>query len=108
MHKTLSHSCSTDEDESKVIIVNKNLLQSCSTEEDKLCSTEEEKSECTITEQKDANSEVIYNMPNYFNVFNIFKCGRNLLDRLDVSYKRSYMATPKEEYTEFLKKGEKQ
>ena len=37
-------------------------------------------------------------MPNYFNAFNIFECGRKLLDRLDVSYKIACMATPKEEY----------
>ena len=42
-------------------------------------------------------------MPNYFNAFNIFKCGRNILDRLDVSYEKAYMATPREEYfTEML------
>ena len=34
IHKILSQSCSTDEDESKGIIVNKNLLQSCSIDED--------------------------------------------------------------------------
>ena len=37
-------------------------------------------------------------MPNYFNAFNVFECGRKLLDRLDVSYERTCMATPKEEY----------
>ena len=31
-------------------------------------------------------------MANYFNNFNVFKCGRNLLDRLDVSYERACMA----------------
>ena len=42
-------------------------------------------------------------MPNYFIVFNIFEYRRKVLDRLDVSYERSYMATPKEEYfTEML------
>ena len=30
--------------------------------------------------------------------FNIFKCGRNLLDRLDVTYQRAFMATPAENY----------
>ena len=32
-------------------------------------------------------------MQNYFNAFNVFKCGRKLLDRLDVSYERACMAT---------------
>ena len=26
--------------------------------------------------------------------FNIFKCGRNLLDQLDVTYQQAFMATP--------------
>ena len=103
MHKTLLQSCSTDEDESKHIIVNKTLSQICSTEEGELCSTEEYKSECTITKQKDANNEVTYDVPNYCNGFNVFKCVRKLLDGLDVSYERACMATPKEEYfTEML------
>ena len=42
-------------------------------------------------------------MPNYFNAFNIFECRRNILERLEVSYKRACMATPKERYfTEML------
>ena len=72
MHKTLSQSFSTDEDESKGIIVNKNLLRSCSTDKDELFSTEEEKSECAIKKQKDAKNEVTYDMLNYFNAFNVF------------------------------------
>ena len=30
--------------------------------------------------------------------FDILKCGRNLLDRLDVTYQRYFMATPKDKY----------
>ena len=30
--------------------------------------------------------------------FNIFECGRNLLDRLDVTYQRAFMATPQDKY----------
>ena len=37
-------------------------------------------------------------MPNYFNAFNVFECRRKLLDKLDVSYEKWCMATPKEEY----------
>ena len=29
--------------------------------------------------------------------FNIFECGRNLLDQLDVTYQRSFMASPVQE-----------
>ena len=103
MHKTLFHIVSTDKDESKGIIVNKTLLQSCSTDKDKLCSTEEDKSECAIKKQEDTKNEVIYDVPNYFNSFNIFECVRNILDRLDVSYERACMANPKNEsFTEML------
>ena len=36
--------------------------------------------------------------------FNIFECGRNLLDQLDVTYQQAFMATPQDEYyTEMLK-----
>ena len=53
--------------------------------------------------KKDANNEVTYDVPNCFNVFNVFECWRKILDRLDVSYKRACIATPKEEYfTEML------
>ena len=35
--------------------------------------------------------------------FNIFECGRNILDRLDVTYQRAFMATPQDKYyTEML------
>ena len=81
--------CSTDEDESKGIIVNE-------------CSTEEDESECGIIKQKDANNEIEYDessvtndVPSYFNVF---ECGRKILDRLDLLYEQACMATPKEEY----------
>ena len=48
--------------------------------------------------KKNAKNEVTYDVLNYFNAFNIFECERKLLDRLDVSYEISYMATRKEEY----------
>ena len=44
MNETLLHSCSTDEEKLKSIIVNETLSQSCYTDEDELCSTEEDKS----------------------------------------------------------------
>ena len=50
------------------------------------CSTEEEKSEYANNKQKYANNEVTYDVPSYFNAFNVFECGGNILDRLDVSY----------------------
>ena len=42
--------------------------------------------------QRDAKNEITNDVTNYFNVFNIFECGRNLLDRLDLSYERACMA----------------
>ena len=56
---------------------------------DELCSSEEDKSEYTITEQKDAGNEVTYDVSN-FNVSNVFECRRQ---NHDVSYERVYMAT---------------
>ena len=36
--------------------------------------------------------------------FNIFECDRNLLDRLDVTYKRAFISTPQDKYyTDMLK-----
>ena len=67
---------------------------------DKLCSTEKDVSDYTITEQKGAEykeSSVTKEVPSYFN---IFECGRNLLDILDVTYERACMATPREKYYE--------
>ena len=61
---------------------------------EELCSTEEDKSEYTITEQKDAGNEVTYDVPN-FNVSNVFECGRN---NPDVSCERACMATEDNEY----------
>ena len=56
-----------------------------------------------MTELKDTKSEVTYDVPNGFKLFNVFEYGRKILYRLDVSYKRAYMAIPKEEYfTEML------
>ena len=51
VHETLSHNCSANKYESKQSIVNKNLLQNYSADVNKLCSTEIDKSEYTITEQ---------------------------------------------------------
>ena len=43
MHKTLSQNCSANKDESKQIIFSKNLSQNYSVDVEKLCSTEEDK-----------------------------------------------------------------
>ena len=78
----------------KKSIVNKTLSQNYSADVDKLCSTEEEKPEYTITEQKDKGNEVTYDVTN-FNVSIVNERGRN---NTDVSYERVYIATSGYEY----------
>ena len=34
--------------------------------------------------------------------FNIFECGRNLLNRLDLTYQRAFVATPQDKYYTML------
>ena len=75
--ETLSQICYTNEKKSKRTIVNEPLSQNCSAEDNKLSSTEEDKSECAIKKQKYSKNEVIYDATNYFNVSNVFECGRN-------------------------------
>ena len=95
VHEHLSQSCSENEDKSKQSIVNKTLLQNYSADLDELCSAEEDKSECTITEQKYAENGVTYDVPYNFNVSNVFECRIN---NPGVSYERAYMATERDEY----------
>ena len=66
------------------------------------CSTEEDESEFVINKQKDAKNEteyeeytVTYDVLRYFNVF---EWGRNIVNRLYVSYEQVCMATTKEKY----------
>ena len=73
VHEALSQIFSTDEDKSKGITINGTLSLSCSTDEDELCYTEEDKSECAIKKQKGANNEVTYDVPNYFNAFDVLE-----------------------------------
>ena len=104
VHKTLLQNCSAGESELKIIIVHKTLLHNYSADVGELCSTEIDISEYTITRKKDAEyeeSSVTKEMPIYFN---IFECGGNILDIIDVTYERACMATPKDKYyTKLLK-----
>ena len=89
MHKTLSENQSKDVSKSQCIIVHKILLQNNSVDV----------TENVITELKDNE----HNEPSVIgkgkSCFNIFECGRNILDQLDVTYQRSFMASPvQEEY----------
>ena len=51
--------------------------------------------ECAIKKQKDTNNEVACDVTHYFNVSNIFECGRN---NPEVSGERLYMDTEDNEY----------
>ena len=88
VHETLSQNCYSNKEESKQSIVNKTLSQNYSADVDKLCSTEIDKSEYNITEQKYEGSEVTYHVPD-FNVSNVFECRRK---NPDVSYEIAHMA----------------
>ena len=66
---------------------------------DELCSTEIYISEYNITEQKFAEYEESSVTKEVRSYFNIFECGRNLLDRIDVTYERAFMSTPKDKYS---------
>ena len=72
-----SQSGSTNKKKSKRSIVNKPLSQKFSAKENELGSTKEDESECANKKQKDANNEVACDVTNYFNVSNVFECGRN-------------------------------
>ena len=37
--------------------------------------------------------------------YNIFKCGRNLLDQLDVMYQQEFIVTPEDEYYKEMTKS---
>ena len=89
MHENLSENKSKDVSESECSIVHENLSQNNS----------EDVPENIITELKDDE----HNKPSVIgkgkSYFNIFECGRNLLDQLDVTYQREFMASPvQEEY----------
>ena len=52
----------------------------------------------TITELKDEENKEPSVTQKVTSYFNIFECGRNLLDQLEVTYQRAFMATPEDEY----------
>ena len=58
VHKTLSQNFSENKEKSKQSIFSKTLSQNYSADIDEVCSTEEYKSECIITKPKDAGIEV--------------------------------------------------
>ena len=88
MHGGLSGNVSTDVSKSKRNIFNKTLSQSISADA----------SEYTITEIIDKEYKELSVTKEVTSYFNIFECGRNLLDRLDGTYQRAFMDTTKDKY----------
>ena len=93
----------TDEDESKYIIVHKTLSENQSKDVSKSeCNIVHETlpqnnsadvPENVITEIKDDEHKEPSVTEKVTSYFNIFECGRNLLDQLDVTHKRAFMTT---------------
>ena len=88
VQETLSENNSKDISESERNIVNETLSQNNSMDVP----------ENTITELKEEEHKEHSMTEKVTSYFNIYKCGSNLLDRLDVTYQRVFMATPKDKY----------
>ena len=86
MHKTLSEKSYTDVSKSERNIAKKTLSQNNSADV----------SEYTIAELKDEEHKEPSVTEKVKSYFNIFKCVRNILYRLDVTYQQAFMATPEE------------
>ena len=73
----------------------RNFIAELFPERERIFFTKEGESEYANKKQKDAKNEVACDVTNYFNVSNLFGCGRN---NHDVSYERACMATEDIEY----------
>ena len=88
VHETLSENNSKDVSESERNIVNKTLSQN----------NYMDVPENTITELKDKEHKEPSVTDKVTGYYNIYECGRNILNQLDVTYQRAFMATPKHKY----------
>ena len=96
MHETLSKNKSMDVSKSECNIVHKTLSQKHSTDIP----------DNAITELKDKEHKEPLMTEKVTSYFNIFECGRNLLDQLDVMYQRTFMATSSQnKYYKEMKKS---
>ena len=82
MHETLSDNQSMNVSESECNIVHKTILQNNSSD----VPTN------VITELKDDDYKEPSVIEKGTSYFNVFECGRNLLDQLEVTYQRAFMA----------------
>ena len=88
VHETLFENSSTDVSKSERNIVNVTLLQKHSAD----------RPSNTITELKYKENQERSVTQKESSYFNIFECGRNILDQLDVTYQRAFTDTPEEKY----------
>ena len=86
---------SKDVSESERNIFNKTLLQNNSVDVP----------DNNITKLKDEEHKEPLVTQKVTSYFNIFKCGRNLLDQLDITYKRLFSAIPEDEYYKDMTKS---
>ena len=87
MHENLLENQSKDVSKSECNIVHETLSQNNSADVP----------ENVITELKDDEHNEPSVIGKTTSYFNIFECGRNLLDQLDVTYQRAFMASPVQE-----------
>ena len=94
MHETLLQNSFTDVSESERNIVNETLAQN----------NLAEVSENTITELKYKDHKEPSVNDKVTSYFNIFKCGINIFDQLEVTYQLAFMTSPAEDdyYKEML------
>ena len=83
VHETLSENNSKDVSESERNIINKTSSQINSMDT----------TENTITELEDEEHKEPSVNEKVTSYFNIFECGRNIVDQLDVMYQQAFMAT---------------
>ena len=95
VHETLSENSSKDVSESERDIVNKPLPQKNSADAP----------EYTILELKNKEHKEHSVTKKGTSYFNIFMCGRNLLDQPDITYQRAFMATPEDKYYKEMTKS---
>ena len=87
MHEPLSENLSMEVSESECNIFHENLLQNNSSDVPTNVITK-------LKDDEHKEHSVIEKETSYFN---IFECGRNLLDQLDVTYQRAFMESPVQE-----------
>ena len=114
-HIPISHVSSADDSESKYLLVDENFLKVCYMDEDESkimidheSSIEERESECvhkSVNKEKMQKLSIAWGTFGYGKpscqetiYFNIFECGKNILNKIDATCKRACIATSREKY----------